>query len=347
MLAPSDEFSWLFEGLPTYTTLHQKGMRLYDLGAFEHARQFLQLPATVGDAEAQFALASIIEHSPTEISSQITTLRRQIAGITQISRQKEHHWHLVTQASQMIERLQITLKAQYMPLYEAAAEHGNIDAMLRLGGDAWNAKVRAQLESGLRVHTPEALLDMYALTRDLNWLKHSAASGHAIAQYLLATLYDKNPTMLASTEDPQEVIYELISSSAYGGYPPAMNWFANRIENRRNFALIQHWILKEAQAGSINAVQQYGLALTGMNSDGTHNDTVSGFEADYTGGYALLWLVNQVKGRGSNPYNIQDKLHHLESELGPAQVITAKEIAHEWREHYPLLSEFRLRACLL
>ena len=39
----TDEFSWLLEGLPTYTLLHEKGMRLYNLGALKHAEQFLQL----------------------------------------------------------------------------------------------------------------------------------------------------------------------------------------------------------------------------------------------------------------------------------------------------------------
>ena len=342
----TDEFSWLLEGLPTYTLLHEKGMRLYNLGALKHAEQFLQLPATTGNADAQFALADIIEHTPSENSNQITTLKQQIERILQIDRPGEFYSQLVARATQLIETLEDNQKARYMPLYEASAEQGNIDAMLRLRGNAWEARAHRQLESGVRNHNPEAMLNMYALTRDLDWLKHSAATGHSIAQYLLATLYDKDPALVTGGADPQETVFELIGSSANGGYPPAMYWYANHLEHRNNFAVIQQWRIREAQAGSINAAQRYGLALTGMNSDETQNDTLSGFEADYVKGYALLWLVNQIKGRGHNPYNIPNKLAHLESELNTEQIAAAKRVAHEWRQQYPMLSEFRLRACL-
>ena len=342
----TDEFSWLLEGLPTYTLLHEKGMRLYNLGALKHAEQFLQLPATTGNADAQFALADIIEHTPSENSNQITTLKQQIERILQIDRPGEFYSQLVARATQLIETLEDNQKARYMPLYEASAEQGNIDAMLRLRGNAWEARAHRQLESGVRNHDPEAILNMYALTRDLAWLKHAAATGHAIAQYLLATLYDKDPALVTDGADPRDTVYELITRSANGGYPPAMYWYANHIENRNNFAFIQQWRIREAQAGSINAVQRYGLALTGMDSDETHNDTLSGSEADYVKGYALLWLVHQIKGRGHNPYSIPDKLAHLESELSTEQIAAAKRAAHEWHQQYPLLSEFRLRTCL-
>ena len=346
MLISPNEVSWLFDGLPDYITLHKNGMRLYALGALTHAQQFLQLPAAAGDAEAQFALADCVEHTLCDTSTQITALKRNLEILGQINHPQDTKRQLVEQTTQMIEDLENARKAQYMHLYEAAAEQGNIDAMLRLGGDAWQARAHRQLESGVQNHDPEAILNMYALTRDLAWLKHSAAIGHHMAQYLLASLYDKDPALITGGADPQDTVFELIGSSANGGYPPAMYWYANHIEHRNNFAVIQHWRIREAQAGSINAVQRYALALTGINSDETHNDTLSGFEADYVKGYALLWLVNQVKGRSHDPFNIQNKLEQLERELGHEQILAAKGIAHEWRARYPLLSEFRLRACL-
>ena len=344
-----DEFSWLFEGLPTSTTLQEKGLRLYDLGAFRHAQQFLQLPAAVGDAQAQFALASILERDPSDTQSRVTPLRQALAQVATINLPEDARAAWVNKVEQQIRDIETAFKAQYMPLYEAAAAQGNLDAMLRLGGEPWHDKIRQQLAPGVQANEGEALLNMYALTRDLAWLTKAAHTGHAIALYLLAMRHDENPDLYVQGSSPvsrDTHIDGLLRSAAIGGYPPAMYWYANRLKLRGNYTLIQHLRIDEAKAGSINAVARYGLALTGFYSDEQHNDTDSGFAADYPMGYALMWLVNQVKGREPGPLDIREKLAHLERELTSAQINGAKNFAHYWREQYPLVSEFRLRDCL-
>ena len=172
-----DEFSWLFEGLPTYTTLQEKGLRLYDLGAFRHAQQFLQLPAAVGDAQAQFALASILERDPSDTQSRVTPLRQALAQVATINLPEDARAAWVNKVEQQIRDIETAFKAQYMPLYEAAAAQGNLDAMLRLGGEPWHDKIRQQLAPGVQANEGEALLNMYALTRDLAWLTRPPIPG--------------------------------------------------------------------------------------------------------------------------------------------------------------------------
>lgn len=349
MLAFTDEFSWLFEGLSTYTTLHEKGMRLYDLGAFKYAQQFLQLPAAVGDAEAQFALASIIERDPSETLSTLAPLKQALAQAETISLPEDVRATYIQQVGQQISDIENAFKARYLALYQAAAEQGHIDAMLRLGGDEWAEKVRLQLAPGVQSNESEALLNMYALTRELEWLKKASGAGNAVAHYLLALRYNENPELYIPAHinlSLETHIDSVLRSAVIGGYPPAMYWYANRLKLRGNFIFIQHLRIDEAKAGSIDAVARYGLALSGFYSDEQYNDTDSGFDADYVKGYGLLWLVNQVKGRESAPVDVKNILAQLERELTQVQINEGINWARYWREQYPLLSEFRLRACL-
>lgn len=346
MLASSDIFSWLFEGQPTYSTLQEKGLRLYDLGVYQRARQFLQLPALVGDPQAQFALASIIERDRSEVLTRIKPFEDTVRQIQQTAIQNELSQRLIEQAYQHVNDIEATFKASYIPLYEAAAEQGNIDAMLRLGGNKWQTKVRLQLAEGVERNDGEALLNMYALTKDFDWLKKSATQGHAIALYVLAQRYTDDPQLLRS-DDLKETVDAILARSAEAGYPPARNWYSNRRNIRSHFIIKQHSRITEAKTGSIDAVTRYGLALSGFYSDAQYNDTENGFEADYIRGFSMLWLVSQIKGRENDPYNVQDKVAHLAKELTPDQILQAKNIARIWADQYPIVSEFRLRACLV
>lgn len=347
MSLPNNLFAWLFEGLSPADTPRDKGMRLYELGSYKQALHFLQAPDAELDDEALFVLGSIIERDPSAMLVSIEALEHSIKQTEQADLKGPESELFIAQANSQILELQNAFKAQYMTHYQAAAEQGNIDAMLRLGGAVWNERAALQLDSGVLNDDPEALLNMYALTKNTHWLKRSAETGNAVALYLIAEFYDNSPAPSDTPVDMHEHITDSLKASALGGYPPAMFWYANRIEHRANFDLIQLWRVKEAQAGSVNAVARYAMALCGFNGDAEHNDLDSGFAADELKGFGLLWLISQIEGREHDPYDVQGIVQRLSKNLTLEQIETAKALAHDWNSEFPLVSEFRMRACLV
>ena len=244
----------------------------------------------------------------------------------------------------------ITAEAQKW--YEAAAEQGEVYAMLRLvrkGDDLcvamsncppdqkspgdWHKLAEetalARAEKGDLV----AMRELYNAISKLEWLERAAEGGEAESQFWLAVEYRQGKGSFWLPGSREEAVEKWFRASAKSGYPPGMMAYAEILWKRNDMKGVRHWIEKAAEQGHLETVYSYGSYLA-------HDPDKVGYPLDLVKGYALVSLVAALDGGGRSPEFARDRLPKIAEKMTPEQITQAEAFAEEWQKTHPPLSYF-------
>ncbi|MGV8861021.1 MAG: tetratricopeptide repeat protein [Pseudomonas sp.] len=246
----------------------------------------------------------------------------------------------------------ITAEAQ--ALYEAAAEKGDIYAMMRLAdkGDdlchimencppdiktpqQWSETARELAKERVSQGNTEAMYQLFLLTGKFDWLTMAAESGFPRAQYRLGGIYEDGFGTFLIPGNREKEIEKWYRTSAESGYAPGMNSYADFLNARGDRQGFAYWIEKSAKAGDFGAMSDYAAWAAHMPDE-------VGYPLDLVKAYGLTLLMAEADpGRGpSSPGYGGQVLPEVAAKMTPEQIEAGKAYAKEWAKTHPPLSRF-------
>lgn len=235
--------------------------------------------------------------------------------------------------------------------YEAAAEQGDLYAMIQLGRNDddlckklknctpeqkkpidWLKQAQSIAKPKAENGDAESMYIMYELTVDKNWLKRAAEAGHPIAQYWMG-ITEKQGEGFFLPWQRQDSIEKWFKASAEGGYPKGMREYAILLGEKNDIEGYRQWNEKSALTGYASTIFEYG-------SDLAHEPDLYGYPLDIVKGYALIYLLKELDGGGGMQADVKDQLQKISSKITSEQIIEAKKLAETWKATHPPLSFF-------
>nr|WP_298144755.1 tetratricopeptide repeat protein [uncultured Pseudomonas sp.] len=246
--------------------------------------------------------------------------------------------------------MHITAEAQKW--YEAAAEQGEVYAMLRLSGKGDDLCVAmgncpadqktpiewlmlARETAGARAAQGDAvaMYQMNNATADLAWLEKAAEAGYGEAQWLLANRYKEGRGTFIWPGSREEAVEKWFKASAESGYPPGMMAILAQLYERGDYQAYFDWNKRAAETGFINGIYGYSLNLL-------DKEKIFNIEPDPIKSYGLMSLIAELDGGGDAPLSAREELEEMARLMTPAQIEQAKVFAEKWRKTHPPLSFF-------
>ncbi|MEB0040251.1 sel1 repeat family protein [Pseudomonas sp. MH10] len=251
-----------------------------------------------------------------------------------------------------IRKKYITAEAQ--ALYEAAAEKGDIYAMMRLANKKddlchimencppdiktpkqWSETARSLAKERAAQGNGEAMQQLFLMTTHLDWLITAAEAGFPEAQEFLGSLYKEGVGTFLIPGNREKEIEKWYKASAEGGYPPGMNSYADLLHKRGDRQGYGYWIERSAKAGHFGAMSGYAAWTAHMPDE-------VGYPLDLVKAYGLTLLMAEADpGRGpSSPGYGGEVLPEVAAKMTPEQIEAGKAYAKEWAKTHPPLSRF-------
>ncbi len=246
--------------------------------------------------------------------------------------------------------MHITAEAQKW--YEAAAEQGEVYAMLRLSGKGddlcvamgncpadqktpieWLMLARETASARAAQGDAAAMYQMNSATADLAWLEKAAEAGYGEAQWLLANRYKEGRGTFIWPGSREEAVEKWFKASAESGYVLGMMGYAEILYKRNDLESVRYWVKKAAEAGYIKAVFSYASYVT-------HMPDQLNYPLDRVTGYGLISLIAKLDGGGGSALNAQEFLPEIAKKMTPEQIKQAEVFAEEWQKIHPPLSYF-------
>lgn len=241
------------------------------------------------------------------------------------------------------------MTAEARKWYEAAAEQGDLFAMLRLSdsgdlcrelgtcalnGAEWREKALELAYERAEQGDTQAMHALFNANQGIGWLEKAAEGGDGSAQRLLAGLYQDGEGWFFLPGSREEAIQKWFKASAESGFPLGMMHYANYLyENNGSKEEIRHWVKKAAEGGYISAVSTYASNLA-------HTPNDLDFPKDLVAGYGLKYLISRLEGGGGAPEYAQRSLPKIAKKMTAEQIEQAKLFAAEWEKTHPPLSYF-------
>ncbi|WP_414159304.1 tetratricopeptide repeat protein [Pseudomonas sp. BNK-45] len=239
--------------------------------------------------------------------------------------------------------------------YEAAAEQGDLYAMLRLSnssdlchqmgtctgkaGPEWRKTALKLAHERAERGDTEAMTVLYTASQGLGWLEKAAEAGDSYAQWLLAGRYKSGAGWFLIPGNRQKAVKKWFKASAEGGYPLGMGMYANYLyENNESKSEVGYWLKKAAEAGYIDAVSTYALNVA-------HLPDRHGYPLDLIKGYGLTYLISKFEGGGAGGgAGVADfgkeSLVKIAAKMTPDEIKQGVAFAEEWERTHPPLSYF-------
>lgn len=244
----------------------------------------------------------------------------------------------------------MTPEAQHW--YEAAADKGNIYAMIQLGRSSrdlcqqmnncppnektpseWFGKAKELTLPLAKKGNPESLYLMYEITLDREWLEKSAHAGYPLAQYWMAVGERQGRGYFFIPGKRDESVRNWLKLSSEGGYSKAMNAYLEILYEDGNMESVRHWLEVAAETGDQEAVSNYGAYIS-------HTPDKVGYPLDLVKGYALFTLLKELDGNGGVREYAEQKIEKIAEKMTPEQIEKSKSVAEEWKKTHPPLSFF-------
>ena len=234
--------------------------------------------------------------------------------------------------------------------YEAAAEQGNLYAMLRLSSkndlcselgectgksaDEWREQAikiaRERAEKG----DTEAMTVMSITKQGFDWLEKAANAGDPLAQNTLAGIYKDGGGWFLIPGSRAKAVEKWYGASANGGYPRAMYLYANYLfEHNGKKEDAAYWLKKSAEGGYINAVGNYALSVAHMPDN-------LGYTKNLVEAYGLAYLMSKLEGGGTGPEDGKMILPDIAEKMTKEEIELGLLFAEEWKKSRPALSYF-------
>lgn len=237
------------------------------------------------------------------------------------------------------------MTAEAQKWYEAAAEQGDVYAMLRLASssdlcrtletctqdaDYWQRRAYETALKRAEQGDASAMGEMYSVTGELSWLKKAAEAGSADDQDLLAHLYKEGEGWFFWPGARQEAVEKWFKAAAEGGHAPAMMQVAEICYAKGDLEGARIWLRRSTEAGYVRALYSYASYIA-------HEPDQLGYPYDPVKAYALFSLIAEIDSQDEND---KEALRQLGSKLKPEQLNEAKVFAEEWKRTHPPLSHF-------
>jgi uncharacterized protein len=233
--------------------------------------------------------------------------------------------------------------------YEAAAEQGDLYAMIRLSrsnsdlcrtmnncpsekkkSKEWLAKATTIAKEKADRGDAESLYIMYELTADRKLLEQSANAGSPVAQYRMA-IGDRQGEGFLLPWKRQQSVENWFLASAKGGNPKAMMQLFGIYREKGDLEQARYWVEQAASTGYESGVYNYGYFLA------VEPNTL-GFTMDKTKGYALISLLKELDGGGTAQVDVEETLPQIAKDMTPKEIEHATQLAKKWKNEHPPLS---------
>ena len=186
------------------------------------------------------------------------------------------------------------------------------------------------------------MLQMYELTKDIEWLKKSADANFQEGQYLLARLYDKDESLITDAISRRATVNALASEkAANAGFSKAMLWYGNRPPSATIRLRSGSGWKRDTQLNDVNAVLDHGYALA-FDYTGEEDADEYGFERDVVKGYGLVWLVVDTTREFLQHGTARTNLEEIGKGMTAVQIQAAIAFAQEWKSAHVAMSEYRM-----
>lgn len=235
--------------------------------------------------------------------------------------------------------------------YEAAAEQGDLYAMLRLSsggdlctiigtcdgkpGEQWQEQALKVACERAQNNDPEAMRVLYILGEGLNWLEKAAETGDGRSQHSLALAYKNGKGWFLIPGAREKAVERWAQASAEAGYPPGMYFYADVIykKNRGPNNDVAYWLKKSAEAGHLAVVVSYALNVA-------HQPDTYGYPLNLIEAYGLIYLVSQLTGGGAAPEDARRNLPEIAAKMTPEEIQQGIAFSKEWEKTHPPLSYY-------
>ncbi|TSD76801.1 sel1 repeat family protein [Pseudomonas sp. KBS0710] len=268
-------------------TTKDTGFALFRLGRYKKARFHLTIAGAAGDLDSQYAMATC-QSVLDGGARRVTTATRQ--------------WLLL------------------------AAAQNHIPALMRLGDNESLAKAKELATNAANANTVPAMIYLYFMTLEIEWLNQAAATNDPWALYELAQAYEQTPKLLADTQNREAVIADLIQRSADAGHRPAVYRLAFAEDGTVSTEQKQKRIIQLAEMGQLDGLIEYAYALAGLSRDKTKTHRTYGLERNLPKACALFKLVLQeTAGAMQLPIIESDYwalMHHLPNTVDYDAILT-------------------------
>ena len=234
--------------------------------------------------------------------------------------------------------------------YEAAAEQGDLYAMLRLSskddlcrymgtcngkiGEQWRKQaIKIARERAGRGDT-EAMIVLYLANQGLAWLEKAAEAGDGFGQYLLASVYESGKGWFLIPGSREKAIGKWFKASAENGSPPGMYLYTNFLyKHGGSEADVGYWLKKTAEAGHIEAMVSYALNIA-------HLPERYGLPLDLVKAYGFTYMLSKLEGGGVGPEDGKRNLPRVAEKMNEQEIQEGIAFAKEWEKTHPPLSYF-------
>ncbi|RON65329.1 tetratricopeptide repeat protein [Pseudomonas fluorescens] len=234
--------------------------------------------------------------------------------------------------------------------YEAAAERGDLYAMLRLSSKndpcnifdsctgksaiEWREHVIQVARDRAEKGDTEAMTVLFITKQGFSWLEMAAEAGDPLAQNTLAGIYDDGDGWFLIPGSREKTIEKWYRASAEGGYPRAMYLYANFLfEHDGKKEEVAYWLKKSAENGYLDAVGNYALSIAHMPND-------LGYKKNLIEAYALAYLMSKLEGGGTAPEDGKMILRDISKVMTKEEIERGALFANDWEKSHPPLSYF-------
>jgi TPR repeat protein len=283
----------------------KKGLQFYNLGEYRESEAYLMIAATAGDCDSQYALAQVIKHRESSLKEEDKT-------------HTEREW------------------------YAKAGAQGDVRALLRLADETSLAKAKELAQERADHGDSEAMLQLYVVTKDIEWMKKSAEAGFLEAQYILADHYDNDHSLIPNAQERETAIDGWLKRAADAGFPKAIHWYSNRPHISHDLPVRKEWLLKWTETNDVWSLFYYASALGGVYHDEKGIDVEYGLEENLVNAYGLMWLILESHKEFKARQSISDGFSQIAEDLSETDKEAGKAFAQEWKRTHPPMSEYRL-----
>ncbi|MDF3136103.1 tetratricopeptide repeat protein [Pseudomonas extremaustralis] len=234
--------------------------------------------------------------------------------------------------------------------YEAAAEQGDLYAMLRLSskddlcrymgtctgksGKQWRKQAIKIARERAGKGDTQAMIVLFTANQGLGWLEKAAETGDGFGQQLLASAYKGGGGWFLIPGSREKAIGKWFKASAENGFPPGMYLYANFLyEHGGSEADVGYWLKKTAEAGHIEAMVSYALNIA-------HLPERYGLPLDLVKAYGLTYMLSKLEGGGIGPTDGKRNLPRIAEKMNEQEIRQGIAFAEEWEKTHPPLSYF-------
>lgn len=233
-------------------TAKDTGFSLFSLRRYKKARFHLTIAGAAGDVDSQYAMA---------------TCQSVLDGGVRRTTSATRQW------------------------LSLAAAQNHIPALMRLGDVQSLAKAKELATSAANANVPHAMIYLYLMTQDIEWLNRAAATGAPEALFELAQAYRKRPALISDNQEREAKVAQLIQRSADAGHRKAVHDLAFAQDGTVSTEEKQKRIIQLAEMGQLDGLLEYGYALAGLSQDKSKTHRTYGLESNLPKACALLRLV--------------------------------------------------------